>query len=340
MNKRYYAIALLLCLILIVSACKKSGAATGTAPRKPFIGGTQGITINFEKDSPPPEVTDEVTFGFKTILRLKNDGETKVKKNDISINIVGFDPLDFSVAETDELRNRHPEEDLEPRKQDAEGNIIEGTTVFVNFPKRDEDEFKPKKISGNTEFTFRADVCYNYATKANSKLCILRDIINVRDDSLCKPTSTRQVFSSSAPVQVTNFRQSVAGKNKITFTFDVTLSGNVDLFWHKDKKLPTDFDTGCPRKASERRQVENKVGVIILQESGGPIESITCGGLESGGSPSGVITLISGKRTVTCTANLKDDRQDLEKVIDMLLEYNVLDNKETKVLVKHLAETS
>ena len=50
MNKKYYAVVMLICLVLLVSACNKSGAATGGAPKTPFIGGTAGVTINFEKD--------------------------------------------------------------------------------------------------------------------------------------------------------------------------------------------------------------------------------------------------------------------------------------------------
>ena len=53
----------------------------------------------------------------------------------------------------------------------------------------------------------------------------------------------------------------------------------------------------------------------------------------------GVVTLVNGRRTITCTADLVSDRVDLEKVAGVKLMYNVLDNKETKILVKHLAQT-
>ena len=46
MNKRYYVIALFISLILLVSACNQSGAAAGSAPRTPFIGGTAGLIPN------------------------------------------------------------------------------------------------------------------------------------------------------------------------------------------------------------------------------------------------------------------------------------------------------
>lgn len=339
MNKRYIAIALLICLIFLVSACKKSGSSTGGAPRKPFIGGTAGLTINFEKDSPPPEVTDDQSFSFNVIVRIKNDGEAKIERNDIRLNLIGFDPNDFGKG-FDDLRDAQPDDTLESRKIDAEGNIIEGTTTFATFPKGGVgDSFEPRKFSGNTEFTFRADACYHYKTEANTKLCVLRDMINVRDDSICKPTSSRTAHSSSAPVQVTNFRQSVVGKDKISFSFDVVLNGNVDIFWDKQESKPTNFDNGCPRDPRARRERENSVGVEITEIPSDPIFSNTkCGGLDSGHK--GIVKLVNGRRTITCTVDLTTDRLDLEKNVGVKLLYNVLDNKETKVLVKHLAETS
>ena len=340
-SKRYYAVALLICLVLLVSACKgKSGAATGGAPRTPFIGGTAGITMNFEKDSPPPEVTDDTSFAFNVIVRLKNDGEFKVEKNDIRVNLVGFDPSDFGKV-FDDLRDAQPDDTLDSRKRDAEGNIVEGTTTFVTFPKGG-DSFVPRKFSGNTEFTFRADACYNYKTEANTKLCMLKDMINIRDDSICKPTSTRTIYSSSAPVQVSNFRQTVVGRDKISFSFDVVLSGNVDIFQSKDKKTPASgFDAACPRDPRTRREIENNVLVQITEIPQDPvITELKCGGLDLDGGSSGVVKLVNGRRTITCTASLVSDRLDLEKTMGIHLFYNVLDNKETKVLIKHLADVS
>ena len=338
MNKRCI-LAFLICLVLLVSACaNKSGSATGGASRTPFIGGTSGITINFEKDSPPPEVTDDESFNFNAIVRLKNDGEARVDKNDIRLNLVGFDPSDFG---SDFANNKdvQPDDSLEPKKRDAEGNIVEGTTTFATFPRGGSNPFIPKKFSGNTEFTFRADVCYNYRTEANAKLCVLKDMLNIRDDSICRPTAVgttgRTIYSSSAPVQVTNFRQSVVGKDRISFSFDLVLSGNVDIFENKDRRKPNDFDTACPRDPRARREVENNVFIDIKEIVSDPIIiNPKCGGLDSG--TSGIVRLVNGRRTITCTADLVQDRLDLEKVMGINLEYNVLDTRETKILVKHL----
>ena len=337
MNKNYYVLALFICILLLVSSCaKKSGAATGSAPRTPFIGDTSGVVINFEKDSPPPEVTDDSSFGFRAIVNLKNQGEFTIPRDHIKVNLIGFDPADFGHSFED-LRDVTPDDNLQSKKRDAEGNLIDGTTTFAQFPKSGSD-FVPSKFPGNTPFTFRADVCYNYQTEAISKICVLKDMINVRDDSICRPTQSKTVYSSSGPVQITNLRESVIGRDKLAFNFDVVLNSNVDIFWTKDKIVPTTFDDGCPRDPRFRRERENQVGVIINEIPIDPIFSnLKCGGLDDGGT--GVIRMISGKRTVTCTVDVTPERLDLEKTISITLQYNVLDTKETQVLVKHLATT-
>ena len=333
MNKKYYVFALLICLLLLVSACKKTGAASGSAPRTPFIGGTAGITMNFEKDSPPPEVTDDGTFAFNAIVRLKNDGEFKLVKDNVKLNLVGFDPADFGKSFSD-VSEVMPDDDLEPRRRGAEGDVIEGTTTFVTFPKS--GDFVPEKFSGNTEFSVRADICYNYHTDANARLCVLRDMINVRDDAICDPTGSRQIFSSSAPVEVTNFHQDVVGKDKINFRFDVVLRSNVDIFFDSSAEKPSTFDAGCPRDPRARRENENNVLIEITEIPGDPIFSnLKCGGLD--GSAKGLVRLIDGKRTIICTVDLATSRNDLEKVVGIKVDYNVRDEKATKVLVKHFA---
>lgn len=340
MNNRY-AIASLVFLVILVSACSgvgKSGAAAGTAPKTPFLGGTAGVSMIFEKDNPPPEVTDDESFAFRTVLDLQNQGETRIDKQDIKFNLIGFDPNDFGKSFSD-LRDVVPDDSLESKKRDAEGNIVQGNPTTVTFPKGGTDTFIPSKFSGNTEFTFRAEACYAYETLAISKLCILRDMINIRQGGLCLPNGAKTIYSSAAPVQITNFRQSVVGKDKISFSFDVALSTNVDLFSDRNKPSSS-FDNACPKDPRTRRQVENRVTVEITELPSDPIlggQGLKCGGLDN--SNKGEVILVNGRRTITCTADLVTDRNDLEKQFGIKVNYNVLDSKETKVVIKHLAIT-
>jgi len=338
MNKKTILIGLMVCLMLTVSACgKKSGASTGGAPTTPFIGGTQGVTMEFEKDSPPPEVTDDATFAFNIIVKLKNEGETKVEMQNIKLKVEGFDPADFGVNDFNELRNIEPDSELESKKRDAEGNIIDGTTTFATFPGNSQF-FEPTRFMGNTEFPIRAKACYLYETQSNTKLCGLRDMINIRDNAICRPTESKTVYSSSGPVQVQGFRQSVVGRDKISFSFDIVLSNSVDIFWSRDENTPSQgFDLACPEDPRTRREVENNVKVEITEVPVDPLFSnLKCGGLDN--LNVGVVKLVNGRRTITCTVELVPDRNDFEKVVGINLKYNVLDSEDTRILVKHLAD--
>ena len=326
MNKKIMFVALMISLLVLISACQRGDQRGGVAPRTPFLGGTTGLFIDFERGSPPEEVTDRGTFDFNAIVKLRNDGEHDVERNKVKVSLIGILPEDFGAA-SDELRDKNPAEDLTSRKRDAEGNIVEGVTTVVAFPSNTETFNFPGTLSGNQEYTFRADVCYLYRTKAVATLCVLRDLINVRDDVICRPSESKTLHTSGAPVQFANFRQSVLGRDKIGFSFDIVHRGNGEIF----KAMASGItDPSCPRGGSERRSSENRVKVTVNSGLG----NLRCAGLDGG--TTGHVTLVDGKRSVTCTQDLDPNRNDFEKVLDITLDYNYRDDKETRVLVKHL----
>lgn len=334
MNKKIMFAVFIVSLFLLIGCERGTGPGKGTAPpRIPFMGGTNGILIDFEKGNPPDEVTDDSSFGFKVLVKLRNDGEFKVEKDNIKVNLLGIDPNDFGVG-LEDLTRKEPEEDLLPRRKDAEGNILEGTTTFVIMPEGEDTELAARKFSGNTEFTFRAEVCYMYQTKASTKLCVLRDLVNIRKNAYCDPNEAKTTYSSGAPVQVTNFREAVAGKDKIAFNFDVVHSGRGTSGQGQILKYgDAESEAGeCPKEPRARRTKEDKVKVIVDTKLG----NLRCSGLSDGSGNEGYITLSEGRRTVTCIQDLSSDRSDFEKDVEITLQYNYEDFKEKKVLVKHL----
>src|SRR3989338_5897175 len=219
MKRRNQLLVVLFLLAFAVSACKQGNQPT-SAPSSPFIGGTSGLVINFEADSPPPEVTDQA-FPFKAIVRLVNEGETAVAKTDVEVKLVGFSASDFDntadnkAVQTD-LTVSPIVDDLRPKARDADGELLEGSTTFVEIPQT--KMLQADAITGNTEYTFRADVCYKYRTTSQARLCVLADLISIGGTELCNPNQAKSVFSSSSPVQVNNFRESVIGKDKVKFS--------------------------------------------------------------------------------------------------------------------------
>ncbi|MBN4049101.1 hypothetical protein JYT91_00620 [archaeon AH-315-M20] len=326
--KQFTTIIISVITLLILAGCKGGGGgeATGSAPKTPFLGGTNGLDIELLQESPPEEVTDGGTFPFQAVVILKNEGEFDLKRGDVKVDLIGILPEDFGVS-SDDLRDKRPEDDLSPKIRDAEGSIQDPIVTEVTFPDVDSFFNFERSVTGNTIFIFRADVCYKYQTKALSRICVLRDLINVDNDDVCDPSESKKVFSSSSPVRISSFKQTVTGKDKISFSFDVVHSGSGEVFKEGDAtSLPAD----CPKDSRARREKENKV--LINVDTGLP--NVRCIGLSDG--KSGFITLVNNKRTVTCHQELDPGRNDFETNVDITLDFNYRDDVEREVLVKHL----
>jgi len=316
--------------LFVIAGCKGGVEAPGGAPTTPFIGGSKGLEIGFLDGLPPTEVTDR-DFPFQAIVSLKNQGEYKLPRNLVKVDLIGFLPSDFLVDSTAiaSLKNRQPESDPTPRQRDSEGNIIEPEETFVTFPQNGEFSLT-RGLAGNTVFIFRADVCYRYVTDVLSEICVLKNLIDVADDSICDTSGSKSVFSSSSPVIVDSFRQNVVGKNRIQFSFDIVHSGPGDVFEGESGGI-----VDCPRDTADRRRKEEKVKVYVV--TGLPdLECVTLTDIIPDSGLGGFVKLVNGKRTVTCTQGLSPDRSDFKKDVRITLEFNYADSTDRKVLVKHL----
>jgi len=322
-----YIVIFLIILALAVAGCNNNSSSSSTAsPKTPFLGGAKGLEIKFFDDAPPAEVTDRGGFPFQSIVSLQNQGEYGLSRDFIKVDLIGFLPEDFGSNPSD-LRGRHPESDLTPRIRDSEGNIQEPSLSEVTFPIQGGFFSFDKSVTGNTVFIFRADVCYKYQTKALSQICVLRDLVNNNNNGICKPTESKTVHSSASPVQVSGFRQTVTGKDKISFSFDVSHTLKGDVFKEGDA---TSAPAYCPKDSAERREKINKVKVTV--DTG--LSNLRCVGFES--STVGYISLVSGKRTVTCAQDLDPGRNDFTKNVEITLDFNYRDDVSRDILVKHL----
>lgn len=323
-------------LLFLISACGGGVDIIGGVPTTPFLGGSQGLEIDFLAGSPPKEVTD-TGFPFKAIVTLKNIGEFDLTATQVEVDLIGFLSTDFGVAQTDaqtKLEDRNPDEELTSRKRDSEGNIIEPIESFVEFPGSGTDNFDfGSSIVGNTIFIFRADVCYTYQTKVVSEICVLENMVDVADDAICDPSESKSVFSSGSPIGVTSFRQNVAGTDRIQFSFDLAHSGSGNVF---EPSTPVD----CPKDITQRRTKEDQVKVTV--DTGLTPGTLNCVGLSdiivspTTATQEGVVRLINGKRTITCTQTLDDPRTDFKRNVDITIDFNYFDSTDQEVLVKHL----
>lgn len=327
--------------LLVLAGCK-SGDTTGSSLTTPFLGGDGGLEIGFLEGNPPAEVTDGGTFPFQAIVSVKNIGEHDIAASTLKASLIGFLPSQFKSTVTGE---DFTDADLSKtlatavtgRKKDAEGNVIEPVETFITFP-TDTKNFKfSSSIQGNTVFIFRADACYLYKAKAISELCILQNQIDKAPDSICNPTEPKNAFSSGSPIKVASFRENVAGKDKVQFSFDVVHSNAGRVF---DPATAAN----CPKDPTARRANEDKVVVTIdtgLSPIGAGGYDLNCVGMTdfagaATAKQSGNFKMVNSKRTMTCTLDLPAARTDFKKPIDITVDFNYGQTADKEVLVKHL----
>jgi hypothetical protein len=337
LQKRYKILAVFgVIALFLIAGCGGGGDEVVGGKTSPFLGGSQGLEISFLGGSPPDEVTDGdgtiASFPFQAVVSIRNVGEFGLSAGDVEIDLIGFLPSDFGVSDSTVLVEENPDGAPTARIKDSEGNIIEPVEVYKTFPTSStapSAQFGFKKIlQGNTPFTFRANVCYKYQTQAVSDICVLENLVDVRDDAICDSSGSKQVYSSASPIGITAFRQSVAGTDKIQFSFDVVHSGSGNVF------DPASGVVSCPQDSTTRRKKEDKIDVKV---NTGITQSLNCGviGQGTGGLVIGTVTLVDGKRTVTCTQDVSG-QTDLINIVDITVDFNYLDKTEKKVIVKHL----
>ena len=327
--KRILAILGVMILVFVVG-CDTEKSTPLTA--RTFVGGSDAILIDFETDSPPPEVYDGGDFDFKAVIRVTNAGEHTVPKAEIKFSLEGLPPSDFLKGETnpeDLLKDiQISEDELEATSIDSDGNQMPGTTTYVEIPADDKYLNFKGTLRGNNPWTIRVNACYKYRTQAQVDLCILSDLKR-RAGKVCVVDEVKSVQSSSSPVLVSNFRENVAGTNKISFSFDVSKSGDGKI----SKATPSPGKEACSSDHTERDKVFVTVNTGIDKE-------LRCSALSGGtgdGVVSGEVTLFGGKRIVTCTQDISGEGDYIKKAyIDVKFYYK--DYIEKGILVKHTTE--
>lgn len=314
---RTIVLIVLVCCALFMAGCEAEDGTT-TLPEDQFIGGTEGLIIAFEENSPPAEVYDGGATEFDVVIKLENKGESLVEKDNVHVKLSGIHPSDFGKSETDFVLNAP--DDLVEVQRDPSGRVLDGMPTFVEFTGLSHDE----RIAGAAlSFPLRADVCYLYTTLAGLKLCVRENLQQPIPGGLCDVAGQRTFANSGAPLQISNVAQQARARNKVGFTFDITHAG-VGTFYEKG----SDCDQ-TDRKKSKR--------VFVRVESG--IPGLTCTGLVPGGdgAAEGSVQLFDEKRTISCTQEFSS-LGDYELPVSIELTYDYLQSIQTSVLVRSSGE--
>lgn len=296
--KKIFMIFAILLMITAVGCTQEETTTTTTG--KAFIGGSKGLMMEFLTGAPPDSVYD-TDNQFSISLKVENVGEHDIDSTaDATVEITGINPSDFGVSKND-LIDDVPDS-LEGASLDSAANVIEGTVSVVDF----EDLEYVGTVSGTVPFTLIANVCYEYGTRAQAKLCVLEDLRGTKGEvQFCDPNNQAiDVESSGAPVQVISMTENVLGSNKVSVIFKLRNVGTGTLH-----EKGTECDTSIPTK--------NKVWVEVSDTELG---SLDCPSLKDGTATTGFVTLYNGEASVRCTQEITSP-DDFEKLIEVNMEY-------------------
>ena len=300
-------------MLIFVVGCGQQEETTVTTGGTSFIGGSDGLSLEFMEGAPPAEVYD-ANFPFSVNVKVENIGEWDVAKEDISVKITGIDPADFGSPEL----LKQPLDDLNGAQKDPQGNIIQGTISNLDF-----SGFQYEgTVSGSVQFNIRAETCYEYGTRAQSQVCIKKDFLGTTGEAgLCEASEAKPADNSGAPVQVEKLTESVMARNKISFLFDIAHIGTGTIH-----EMGTSCNTTMVKK--------NRVWVNVTDPALGIIE---CSGLDAGSTATeGFVTLYNDMRSIRCTLTIDDaNLDDYVKVINMELKYGYKEHTDTPLVVKH-----
>ena len=140
-------------ILLFVAAC--GNGETADAGITPFIGGTEGIDIDFLDTR--TEVFDAGQDAFDVTIKLKNQGEWDVSKENARVRLSGVNPREFGKLE--EEFSEIPQDDVSKKWKDSEGNILDSPPVTVEFKNLN---YLSALTGASLEFPLLASICYDY----------------------------------------------------------------------------------------------------------------------------------------------------------------------------------
>ena len=273
---------LVIALIVLLSGCQQflgTNKQTTEPTQSAFIGGTKGIEIGFAENQPPATILDNNQETFPISIYVRNKGEYDIPVNGLVASLTGIVQSTFALSSLNTRNN------IEIYGASKEGGIVTpGTEEIVDFG---EASFRTD-LPGDTTYTLRADVCYNYQTKSVSKVCLKRDILKQdRIGSVCAITSALAAENSGAPIQVESAQESTVGSNKVKVAFKVVNKDIGAVF------EPNTFAASCSGNEDEKDKL--KVTVTNPERN----FNIECPSL--GNTNSGSIKLVNKMKDITCT---------------------------------------
>lgn len=280
MNK--YGIIIFLSLIVFLAGCKQQVTET----EGPFIGGKEGLSIEFVNLAPPSQFNQNEAVSAKVLVR--NNGENVVAAGNAKARIYGVNLANFGLTDKYFSTSGTLQAKGEFTAEGGEQEIDFGEIKY-NLP-----------IVNSEDFTLRARLCYPYQTKAQVDVCIKSQLSAESGEAVCNLESEKITTGSisAAPIQITSITEQTRGSDQVRFDILIENKGTGQVF-AKDatcEDLDDDFKRG-KSKDKVHVKINSPTDIICSFRLGEP-------------SGEGIITLENAKETLSCWKNVEDTYVD------------------------------
>lgn len=209
-------IPILILGLFLITACEQEKIAPAKGA---FLGGTQGLTVEFEPFGVEEEgiytIFDEETFPLE--VTIHNKGEYELKSGEVNIKLLGPSPEEFSGISSWELSN---------------SGIVDAISELV--PSGGEETFSfatdaqyTSEVTGLIDRHWFANVEYDYNTfLIIPEICLREDLTDQSLDKICKVNEAKTFFVSGAPITVKSVQEDTAGKGIMALKIKVSNAGN------------------------------------------------------------------------------------------------------------------
>lgn len=308
-------LVVLVSLALLLSSCQPQTGPGTSSTGTPFIGGEKGVEMSFVTNAPPAETFDAGQAPFDIIVNLKNSGEYAVPSTKTKVSIQGIMPEQFGKTAADFSKNAPSE--LEPKRKDSQGQIITSNTVQTAFSGL---RYTGTVPGSALTFPIRARVCYGYGTIATSPaMCVRSNLINPVGGGICTIGSSKTIYNSAAPLQVTDLTEEARSTDAIGILFTIKQADTAGKVYEKNSVCD---DT--------QTRFADRVYVSVSS----PIGAITCSGLSGGtAGNNGYITLYDKTTRVSCVQNIQS-KGDYIFPLTIELNYDFQSEINTNIVVK------
>ncbi|MFP4656275.1 MAG: hypothetical protein ACLFNK_01730 [Candidatus Woesearchaeota archaeon] len=289
--KKYFMITIVVAMMFFVAACEGDGDDSEDRTN-PYRGGTESLSISFDNDNPPDEVYDDTPFFIG--LDIRNNGEYPVPQDEFEVKIRGLNPETYGTSSSDLTSNLNT--DLQPTRLDVDGSLFEGGEDYMEFGPL---EYSDELSTVISDVPVQAQACYSYGTEVVSELCIKEDVSRDKPGDVCKANDEKTYYNSAGPVQVTSFKQSPRGSDKISFNFRVE---------HKGVGKVYSRGGSCGNDATENE-------VLVKVDGPAGTDCSTLSGTE------GSVRIGDTGRSVSCSLDVSDASSSYSDQITIDLEY-------------------